>query len=314
MKIRYFLLLPFLCWLNTGIAQNYIKYYEYVNEAEYWMYKQEYQKAIRLYLEGFKKSTPLGKDAYQIAKCYALEGKKKYCKKWLMKSTRIPTSFAGHFMLKSDQKTIFKTIFGKELESFATKLKNKKKKTDLKYKDARYFMLFNTVDSLLKEDQKYRCGTNTLKDEYKVQDSLVQNALLKITQKYGYPGYLNIGTDIGNVILVHVNKTRYPIFKKIMLEEVEKGNLLPYGYAEMLDRFEWKYVYNKEKNDCFLYQLYTKKLCQEEHYEEVVERRKEIGLSIYFSGPRKKPFEPYKLLPWVNDEFIKKHSLLNKKE
>lgn len=322
MNIKYWLLFPLLSWLNIGLAQNYIAYYEYVNEAEYWMYKEKYDHAIKLYLKAFAQEQPTGKDAYLLAKCYALKGNKEACYQWLMKTTNIAVSFTPYLLRRTDQHHVFQAVFQEdgELEALIQDLLLLKEANDKTYKDSIYDMLHDTVAALCKQDQLYRQKggfANWTAEEYELfeaNDSILQHALLNLTQQYGFPGYTHIGTDITDIILVHVNKTRYPIFKKVMLEEVKKGNLLPYGYAEMLDRFEWIYAYNKEKNDCFLYQLYTRKLCHEEDYEAVVERRKNIGLSIYFKGPRKKPFEPYKLLPWVNDQFVKKHSLLNQKK
>lgn len=310
----------FLLWAGTTMAQDYIQYYEYVNEAEYWMYRQEYNKATQLYLASESKAPILAKDAYLLAKCYAYQGDRDNCFKWLVKSAEYNITMAPYFLQKHSEWAVFKSIFLEdgELEALRQDLILIAKAEQKKQRDSIFTMLRDTVNVLFDQDQLLRNKGNysawTMQERrlFEKNDSIVQTALLDLTKKHGFPGYLKIGTDIIDLVLVHVDKHFYAEYKPLLLEEVRKGNLLPFGYGYMLDRFYWMYEHNQQENDCYLHMLYTRKICVEQDYYEVVQRRKSIGLSIYFSGPRKKPTESFKLLPWVNENFVEIHSLLHK--
>lgn len=315
--MKQFILLLFYFFVSTAIfAQNYIPYYNLVNEAEYWLYKEDYNKAKQLYLKAFSLEKPMGKDAYLLAKCYALEGNKKECLHWLETSATIPISFAPYLLRKADQYPIFQAVFPEdgELEALIQDLLLIRERTDKKYKDSTYRMLQDTVNALVKQDQIYRKEGNSapLTTEYKrlfrENDSIVQTALLNLTQQYGYPGYPHVGTDIADLILVHVGaKKMYQRYETLLYEAIKKGHLHPFGYAYMVDRWELH-----QSKSCYLFmRIYTRKLCAETDYTAIAKRRLKIGLSIYFDGPRKSASEPYNLLPWVSDAFVKAHSLLD---
>lgn len=315
--MKQFLIISFCFFVSTTIfSQNYIPYYNLVNEAEYWLYKEEYNKAKQLYLKAFSLEKPMGKDAYLLAKCYALEGNKVQCLHWLEVSTTIPVSFAPYLLRKADQYPIFQAVFPEngELEALIQDLLLLKETTDNKYKDSTYRMLQDTVNALVKQDQKYRKVGNlshfTTEDWrlFKENDSIVQTALLNLTQQYGYPGYSHVGTDIGDLILVHVSaKKMYQRYETLLYEAIKKGHLHPFGYAYMADRWHLH-----QSKSCYLFmRIYTRKLCSETDYTAIAKRRLKIGLSIYFKGPRKRASEPYDLQPWVKDEFVKAHSLLD---
>lgn len=314
-----FLLYIFNSKDNLLIAQNYIQYHNLVNEAEYWLYKQEYKKAEKLYKRAFRLEKAFSKDSYLLAKCYALQGKKKACHNWLKKSSATPISFTPYLIHNPNEIQNFKRIFSKkgEFDKLSLELKSIKKEVDKQFKNDTYKMLQDTIAALCLQDQLYRKNAtqeelnNDLYLKLLHQNDLdIQQKLLDIIKKYSYPGYPKIGTDNGNLILVHIlndDKT-HRIYKELLYEELKKGNILPFGYAYMMDR--WHLV---NKNICYLsMRIYTQKLCTEDDYEGIVERRLNIGLSIYFTGQRRK-FSTYNLHPWVNDEFVKKHSFLNKK-
>jgi len=320
MKTEYWLLLILFGLFNNCFAQHYISYHNLVNEAEYWMYKQEYKKAEKLYNKAFHLEKAFPKDSYLLAKCYAAQGKKKLCYKWLKESSRTPISFTPYFIKRADQKDVFINVFDEigELEAVSSELKILKKDTDKVYKDSVYTMIRDTMVALSKQDQLYR--KNATQEELKSElylnllnqnDLSIQKSFLEIIKAYGYPDYHNMGTDKGDLLLVHIlgDEQMHRTYKELLYKELQKGNMLPFPYAYMMDR--WHLVTN---NICYLsMRIYTQKLCTENDYEDIVNRRSDIGLSIYFTGPRKKPFESYNLHPWVNDEFVKKHSLLNKK-
>lgn len=313
---QFFLILFSFLFNNTIFAQDYIPYYNLVNEAEYWMYKEDYTKATQLYLKAFALEKPMGKDAFLLAKCYAFEGNKTACLHWLETSTRIPVSFTPYLLRKDTQYPIFQAIFSEngELEALIQDLLLLKEASNKKYKDTTYRMLQDTVYALCRQDQIYRkksASGNFTDEDWRLireNDSIVQTALLYITQQYGYPGFPHVGTDLGGLILVHVSAPKmYQRYKDLLYKAIKKGQILPFGYAYMVDRWQLH-----ESKSCYLFmRIYTRKLCQEADYSAIVKRRLDIGLSIYFSGPRKKVTESYTLHPWVNDAFVKEHSLLH---
>lgn len=315
MKSLLFILLTFALSTAT-FAQDYIPYYNLVNEAEYWLYKEEYSKAKQLYLKAFSLEKPMGKDAYLLAKCYAYQGNKAECLRWLEASANTPISFAPYLLRKASQYPIFQAVFPEdgELEALIQDLLLLKEVTDKKYKDTTYRMLQDTIYALCQQDQIYRKKghiSNLTTEDWRLireNDSIVQTALLNLSQQYGYPGFPYIGTDIGDLILVHVRQPKmYQDYKALLYNAIKKGQILPFGYAYMVDRWELH-----QSKSCYLFmRIYTRKLCEETDYAAIAKRRLSIGLSIYFSGPRKKATEAYNLHPWVNDEFVEAHSLLD---
>lgn len=308
------------CFLFFGsaaaFAQDYIPYYNLVNEAEYWLYKEDYNKAKQLYLKAFALEKPMSKDVFLLAKCYAFEGNKVACLHWLEVSTTTLPSAAPYLLRKASQYPVFQTIFPEngELEALIQDLLLLKEVTNKKYKDSTYQMLQDSVYKLCQQDQIYRKQgdlSHFTSEDWRLfnqNDSIVQTALFNLSQKYGYPGFPHVGTDLGDLILVHVSdKKMYQAYKTLLYEAIKKGHILPFGYAYMVDRWELH-----QSKSCYLFmRIYTRKLCEDVDYEAVVKRRLAIGLSIYFNGPRKKATESYDLLPWVNDAFLEAHSLLD---
>ena len=69
------ILIIFMLFSGSLVAQNYIPYYNITNEAVYrLMITKEYEKAEKLYLDAFKIEKPLISDYYQMARCYAGKG------------------------------------------------------------------------------------------------------------------------------------------------------------------------------------------------------------------------------------------------
>ncbi len=72
MKYRVLILYCFLCFSLYGItdSNNYLFYYQQINEADYYFYQQDYQKAQDKFKSGFSKvEYPLEVDLYKYSIC-----------------------------------------------------------------------------------------------------------------------------------------------------------------------------------------------------------------------------------------------------
>src|SRR5690554_5110811 len=67
MKKLLLLTAVFTCLMIKSNAQNYIPYYNLINEAEYKIYQHEYEEAISLIRDAFKVEQALLKDNYLLA-------------------------------------------------------------------------------------------------------------------------------------------------------------------------------------------------------------------------------------------------------
>ncbi|WMX14514.1 MULTISPECIES: hypothetical protein [unclassified Aureispira] len=319
MKKTYWILSILLILLNNLFAQDYISYHNLVNEAEYWMYKKEYKNAKILYKKAFCLEEPMWKDAYLLAKAYVFLNKKKKALCWLKKSSEANVSFCSWYLEKEKEQKDFKSIFNSsnDMKAFIKELRTIEDDPSKKSNQQVYLNIQKQVDELLKRDQAIReeCRksgfTKECKERIDLEDSIIQEKLLAITKEYGFPGSNLIGSDLVTIILVHFDKKRFISSLDILLSEVKNGNLMPFYYGYMLDRFYWKYIEDKNDNPCYLSLLYTKKKCTEEDYDEVIKRRLELGISLFFDGSRFR-IRTHELLPWVNEEFIEKYSFLKK--
>lgn len=315
---RSIILVCSLLFIQLTSAQDYIDYHNHVNEAEYWMYKEDYQKAKKLYKKAFQIGKVIPKDSYLLAKCYAALGNKKQCRKWLEISSLTPISFAPYFIKRADQIDVFRKVFSdEEIEVLSGELKVLRQQTDSIFKDDTYLMLRDSLELLVEQDQRYRTNPTDEKRAdsvymaaFRANDIRVQTNFLNLIKTHGYQDYHNNGYDVAAIILAHVfdNQEMFEAYDEVLFSELKKGNILPFTYAYMIDRW---YLHNTKS--CYLsMRIYTQRLCTEVDYEAIVQRRLAIGLSIYFKGPRKKPFEPHDLHPWVDEEFVEEYSLLKK--
>lgn len=297
-------------------AQNYIQYYNLVNEAEYWISQKEYENAIDLYLKAFEFEKPISKDAYLLAKSYALNKNSKEALYWLEESVKCPISKTTDLLINTKESLSFQIAFSEEgeLEAIRQDLILLKEKEKQKDKGKRYKMLQDTVFTFFMRDamnQPLRNAKNSTLAEQKMahqKDSILQDNLLELIQTNGYPGFVNVGHSMLNAILIHIQEDVYDLYQKELFSELQKGNIYPKSYALFL---ETKHL-EKEKSCYFFLENYTNDLCTPNDYKSIVERRLEIGMSIYFPGMRNSALEAYDLQPWVTDEFVAQHSLLDK--
>ncbi|HNE47489.1 MAG TPA: hypothetical protein PLM27_15045, partial [Chitinophagales bacterium] len=67
-------------------SQNYIKYHNLVNEAEFDMDNSRWESAKHKLIEAFKIADPLPVDLFMLPKCYCVLGEKKKAEKHLIKA------------------------------------------------------------------------------------------------------------------------------------------------------------------------------------------------------------------------------------
>lgn len=311
---RNLFLLGFLFFNMSLFAQDYIEYYNLVNEAEYWMYKKEYKKAETLYMRAFKVENPMKKDAYLMAKCYALTGNKEATLKWLKKSIEVSGSRTKDILKRRREYAVFQSVFSEdgEFEAIRQDLLLMKEKIDQKKKDHSYKMLKDTVIEFYRqchlnktEREQVNCTADARLSSYQ-RDFMVQYNLLEFIQENGYPGYTRTDLKLADALIMTLNESLLEDYQMVLYEELKEGNIYPKAYATVLEQIHL----NKEKSCHLSLENYTKDFCVASDGEAIVQKRLEIGLSIYFQGYRMAAIEPYDLESWVTDAFVEEHSLL----
>ena len=265
MKVFYILLLAFflLKSLQLPSQNDYIAYYNKISEAESSFCNREFKTAEYLYLEAFQYSDPLFRDILNYSRCLIVN-----------KSARIDS--VRKIILSSAKKRGPYLSFHYKKDSILQVLD-----TSGFFEDLRHMESGRKIDSialtkvqlLLAVDQFVRiqasdgCAINII-------DDFIESELLKMIAESGYPGYRLIGTDEASVLLSHMaNSKNVEKIEKILYLEVKKGNLEPVHFGYFIDR---RY---SMKNQCGLNMLYTKNLCNGKTDTEVINRRKEFGIT-----------------------------------
>ena len=264
---------------NTAISQNYIPYYNLRNEALYYYQQGDYKNADSLLTKAFSKADPFSKDLFLMAlvKANLYDS--------LATVNFIKRSFTGHrssntvSIVKREMEIFEKVIEPEELNSLLDSLDIVWKNYVYKFRHDIYIdSLTKKVNALIKLDQKYRSELKEKLPQYQLDslrrytDSIVQDRLIKLISESGWP---NIDERL-NTILIHFDLDNFYKYKDIILNEVKKGNLDPFWYAYMEER-----IMNIYFGKC-VYKIWS---IQCDDVDKVIEKRKNIGLSIYFTGP-----------------------------
>ncbi len=280
MKKKYLLVLCIFYLFGFPIksfSQNYIEYYNLINEAEYQVYSGNDSAALSYYEKAFNCEKPHAKDLFDYALCVKRTDNSKDIRPLLIKSAR-NNGDVSFWLYVIDQEKNFH-------ESFIEKLVKIEKRNRRKTKEMR-----DTLDYFKHQDQIF---VGSIKDNYSKtdpkyiefmekfyeHDSLYQVKFLNYINENGYPGFLTIGTDVAAGILLHLTCLNYQKAKDMLYKELINGRILPYCYAMMVDRREC--ICNREA----YYYAYPMKSCLPEK-DKILENRKKIGVSIYFQGPR----------------------------
>ena len=270
-------------------AQNYIPYYNLINEAEFQIFNKDYKKALSLIDKAFKLEEPLAKDFYLKAMCLDKLKTVKHTKIKVEECLRNSALYNGrpsYWLTKNILGLQLDTNFIFELKTIENnqKLKNKALYYDIEYfidKDQLYRkVLADSIMAYYTEDDIEYINYSKLVNK---QDSINQKEFLNYIKEFNYPGIKKCGTNLASIILLHLNCTFLEDYNVILLEQLKKGFIQPLYYAQMMDRI------NCACNNKSFYYAYSigkaeKKDCLPISKKQIIINRKSIGLSPYFSG------------------------------
>lgn len=301
----------FVCLLTFPFfsirAQDYIQYFRLVNEAEYWLEQHEYKYAEELYLKAFDLEQPIWKDCYLLAKCYAYQGDKDRCYQYLQKCAALPISVGHAIMRRYDQRDVFGMVFEDptELEAVAAELAEIKAINDKEYKNEQYTLLSDQLEEWINTYNAVSMpqeGVTVKPEDRKATHQKIISEFLAFIQDEGYPGYYRIGTDIGSILLSLVaSKEKWRLaFQPVLEKALHEGELIPYYYGDVL-----------EKQGTSAYVMLDETTTAKQ-YPILIKNRLVIGMSIFYKGTGRTPLGEKKPLPWIDEDFLKKYSLLDR--
>ncbi len=307
------ILIIFMLFSGSLVAQNYIPYYNITNEAVYrLMITKEYEKAEKLYLDAFKIEKPLISDYYQMARCYAGKGDTINMIKYLkLSSTEV--SFNPLLFVNSKRDSVLFYKY-KQQQSYIACMKeiektNEKHKTALKT-DKELKIKKDTIAYFLRVFQQSRKNilknmtdlTREQKDSLRkladASDVVLRKSLLEFVEKNGFPEYsapgsMLSGSDFISVLLISMTEEEFEKYNPLMQRELKKGNLAPYDYGYIYDKVQSRTRGNK----CSYFSVNN---MNKDCWSQSIEERKKIGLSIYLDGSNQNILKGNnKKLPWV---------------
>lgn len=136
------------------------------------------------------------------------------------------------------------------------------------------------IDSMFEADQAVRFASDY--DEMKIIDSIHMFTLLKQIGEFGYPGEKLIGQSsafAAFIMLLHMDRDRNnKVFKPILDEAYNAGDLWPSGYAWIVDR---RRAWGEESLEPYYYHMPSKNYASfnKEQVDEINRRRDSIGLA-----------------------------------
>lgn len=303
---KIFILTLTIIGISCGISNKkahpknpYIKYTHTINTAEAYILNNDYKNALIHYKKAFSiKIKPIAKNCFTAMQVAAIENDLKSFKSFSIKG--LERGLLATYFTKDSLISNF--ISQNHLEDF---IANNTKKATQKYsKNINHFLL-DTIQKLSHIDNKWKIhyldslsyvDTNNKTKYWNKYDSIVseivENKLIPIIKKYGYPSERNINLEfVSNknnpynyafannrtklILLHYYSYPRTCEFNDLLKNEVYNGNLTSEHFAEIMD-FQAKY--NEEK------------FCQVEYYNEwhqtkdstkfeaINNRRSEIGL------------------------------------
>ncbi len=284
-----------LLLLYSCKTQNYIKYHQIINEAEYSFYHGDYIAASKLYKKGFNKvKTPFEIDTYLYSASLWEIGE--HDKSIALLDTVRGLEWA---LPKSGYFQGMDSITMKELIS-ANKIKLnaiEKKRDSSKY--------ITIMDSLWQIDQLARNTYNKYKSEFPydtinltlewrkvdVCDSLNIEFLDSLIQKDGFIGGIKMPENpyiFGRFFIHHYDYVLS--HKKEFIKAIKRGEVLPTEYATAYDKGIWFYKSPIDYYGCF------QKNLDGVTPDIAFKRCEKIGLSPYYIKnvqlPRKKGNQP----------------------
>lgn len=291
--------------------RSYIDYYNIVNEGEFHYYFGYVDSAIIFFHEAFQEFDPLSKDLYLLGMSYCKKGDTSNCRKYLIEASEKSLLFPLS-MSRLDSIVLYGCFSDeREVEQLWKSCNdNIEKKRNENYGKPEIQRLIDTLKFFEYRDQMYRSlnenrhyltssDTSEVAREYRKasheNDSIVQAHFLDYVSENGFPS-IEYG-DLFTTITRHFFPSNYERAKVLLLNELKEGRLDPFYYVLMAERFEFLF-YNR---DCY-YAVSVDSCEDEQEWPSIKMRRKEIGMSIYFSSSQWRRFSVSKrsLTPWVN--------------
>jgi tetratricopeptide (TPR) repeat protein len=301
MKTNYLVLLLLLFASHPKIhSQNYIPYYNLVNEAEVCVFLGKKDLAFGLYNKAFsiKGISPKAKDLYFMGKLYLEQKEKEKATAYFKKIFPLPD---GQFSLWANkQKTYFLDYYQEnEFRALVSEAEDKENEYFLKVK-----FIHDSLARFLYEDQRLRkIFVDSVQPRYKEGDKIYdlfaeridsndyenQSRFLSFIKKYGYPGTYLIGHDGAATILMHIHCKLFVEYRETLYSLLFKGKMEPFYYAEMV---------NERSPKCgnFFGVVYNGSLACETCPQYLAEQRASIGLSNYFKDSGTRPYVERQLL------------------
>lgn len=265
----------FSCQDKEKAPCNYITdYHQNIYEAEMAYLKEDYQNAYDLIKKAEQNCALLNQPAIYEPRMMA-----EICIKLDKKEEAFPYLFMllelGQPISFIENHEPFEPLFGmSEWEEFVTKAPEIEARflSSINKELRREIILMNS------QDQVVRYGEIDY-DKMRMVDSINENRIKEIIEKYGYPSDKLIGprtmdepTDI-TVMLMHFSDTTY--FKPLLLDYIKKGDAPPQVLPNMIDRK----LLGVEK---FTYGIYhNSDSSQIRDFKNVDKRRISVGLRPY---------------------------------
>lgn len=292
--MKYLLLFLYLLQVSYCNAQSpQVKYYNLVNYGEYLKYQGEYQKAYLMYQKAFKLDAQKHAKDYLAASAVGLIINDSInAMGYLKAASELPIGF-NMYDIKSDSTYYSMLISNPGWNKILEEAIDANKVIVDKFNaDPAIFEKVHYINELNDSDQYYnklRQVSSALPEgdirrrNYAISDSLFFERYYSYIVKNGYPGFWVTRTDILTFVNAHVYwPVLYYKFKKLWLEELDKGNMLPTELAQIVDRFEYA-----TKHKCGI-GVYPSDYCDAEtDWKKIVTLRLQYGISPYFPEPRR---------------------------
>jgi|GEM_PF-4336085 len=293
MKIsRLFLLFLLFIYQPEIHSQNYIPYYNLVDEAEFQAFFGRKDVAFGLYNKAFslKGISPKARDLYFMGKLYLERNEKEKATLCFKKIFPLPD---GYFSLWANKQKAYFLNYYKEIEiqSLITEAELKENEHFLEVKPIQ-----DSLSRFVFEDQRLRkFFIDSIQPRYKegdkIYDSFVervdsndyvnQSRFLSFIRKHGYPGLYLIGNDEAASILMHIHCEQLQGYKETLYDLLLKGKMEPFHYVHMVDQVTLKCMGRAVYNDGIVCDI-----CPEHR----AEKRASVGMSKYFNDPGTRPY------------------------
>ncbi len=278
-------LILFILLLSSKLlAQNkddYIKYYNLCNRANFYFNQKDHLTALNKYDSAFKLVHYAHVSHFLNASVNALKAQNKkaatnYLRRALLNG--IPTSELSNrnFTELSDFKAF------KQLKDSADILHNKYlKRINTKYAkqcDSLFYIDQVVIRNIKTAEPLYKTDMYVYANERPKYDSINFQFILKLIDKYGFPSEEKVGPQAYNAIkiVIHhsarmpVNKDKLALFKTALFN----GEYLPIDYCWMYDQ----YLMNSNEKPLFYFRVGDSSKLTEEEKNKVDQNRKKYGL------------------------------------